>query len=72
MTLCAALTAQGRNVSGGALIAEQACSDVLPYALVLDVDPKRRASQGRVGECKVGTEAPEVDPEQKILIQRPR
>ena len=45
---CAAPAQQGggRNVSGGELIAEQACFDVLHYELRLEVQPGERALQG--------------------------
>ena len=45
--VCAELaSAQGRNVSGGKLIPEQACFDVLHYELRLGVDPEKRAIEG--------------------------
>ena len=49
LLLAAALSAQGTpatNVSGGVLVPEQACYDVLHYDLTLEVDPERKAVEG--------------------------
>jgi len=40
--------AQDRNVSGGRLIPEQACYDVLRYDLAIEVDPEQRHIDGRL------------------------
>ncbi|MCA8974541.1 MAG: M1 family metallopeptidase [Planctomycetes bacterium] len=46
LALVATLAAQQRNVSGGPLIAEQACYDVRHYTLTLAVDPAARRIDG--------------------------
>jgi len=51
------LTAQARNVSGGPLIAAQACYDVRHYALTLRVDPAGKRIEGSVVLRAVATAA---------------
>jgi hypothetical protein len=48
VALGASFTAQARNVSGGPLIAAQACFDVRHYALTMQVDRKGRRIDGSV------------------------